>query len=936
MTRKYNEWHLRDAEATASQLKVETARGLDEREVIRRRRRNGKNTVWHVRRSSASEYASNAAVDLVSILLIIAAITAAIFEGDPLARSVCAVLAVGVLIRTVTYVKARRILEELADEGIPSATVLRGGSTRVLRADELVEGDIVLLGPGDVVPCDGRIFLGDNIKVTERGITENRQTVIKGDTVILTDSGKEVPCEFRVNMLFAGSTVLAGRCRIIATACGDDTLVSMRHGGLLISSGESLPVTEKLSVWCRNVRLVLLAFVAVISAFSLFTLYGDSMGLDDVFSNAVALATSSAAGYLSTSGYITLTIPLRRASIGDVALGERRKKGKDGENGEKPLILRRGEVSRSIVHDVSCIEDVAGVRCIVAGNVSAFKSGRSEYSCYYMDGDLHEASDGDVNAWKLLSFALTTVCAGEESMGLSKDELRPRRRKLALLESCAAMYRSRAAESGKKEAHAQLHILDHDVTEGASGDTDTVIVLRGQEPFAMISGPVKFVLSCCEMYRVGRREYPLSSVERGRIAAAAERAEARGGVVIAMAERSSPYSSLRRLSVVQSRMCFVGFAAIYEEAEPETLESASLLRDSGMRVVVLSDNPRRDRRYLERCGVYGGGEAYVSSKSVMTGNIPDGSFSVWVPRSKSSDSVSESLRVRLAVTKKLADSISGVGVITSEPNESAMFADGVVGSAVSGSRSRPIPQSLKRRAKISVYPAADEGCGGFGGTVRTVAASVCALENLRRASIFTLLSQGARLACVVLSVIVGMGITNVASILLLGMIFDFLSVLAISFGRERRGVLDGNPSERQIPGLRESLVCSFFGILTGTAAFGFALLGGRLVFGSAECIGEMTTTLTVSMLLSQLALLLMSVSRGKVRGQRGDMALPAVFALGAAAAALLICSNSVAAFFGGSCLPWQMSLVSLAAPVFTSAVMIAAGLIKNKFFGRSG
>ena len=933
MTRKYNEWHLRDAEATASQLNVDTARGLDDREVLRRRRKNGKNTVGYVRRSRASEYAANAAVDLVSVLLVIAAVTAAVFEGSPLARSVCAVLAVGILLRTVTYVKARRILEELADEGIPSATVLRSGSTCVLRADELVEGDIVLLGPGDIVPCDGRIFLGDAIKVSERGITENKQTVIKGDTVILTDSGKEVPCEFRVNMLFAGSTILAGRCRIIATACGEDTLVSMRHGGLLVPSGEKLPVTEKLSVWCRNVRLVMLFSVVVISVMSLFTLGGNSGGFADAFSNAVALAASSAAGYLSTSGYITLTIPLRRVASGEGLLG-----GNAGERGadREKTQTAAADGSRAIVKDVSCIEDVAGVRCIIASSTAVFKSGRTEYSSYYRNGEQREAAAGDKAAEELLSFALTTVCSGADTANLSQNGTSERRNKLALLENGAERFRRRSLREGDPVSEKTPAVIDHAVSDGKSCDTDTVIVMRGYELVAMTSGDVRDVLSCCEFFRAGKREYSLTEEERDRIIAAAGRVEARGGTVIALAERQSPYNSLRRLSVVQSRMCFVGFIAIEEEAEAELAESVLLLRDSGMRTVLLSEDPEHDRRYLERIGVYKGGEAAVSCKAVMAGQIPDGSFTVWVPKSSAaSDSVDAALKVKTAVAKKLAASISDVGVVSSEPNESAMFSDSVVGSAVSKSISRPIPQSLKRRAKISVYPTSGEGAGGFGGTVRAIAASASALENLRRAAVFTLVSQGARAAAVVLAVAFGIGITNVAAILLLGMIFDFFAVLTISFGRERRGVLDGGASERRIPDLRESLLYSAVGILAGCAAFGFSLLGGYISVGSLSCIGEMTTGLTVSMIISQLVLLFLSVNRKHGVVRRGDMALPALIALGIVISALMILSGSVAAFFGGARLPWKMCLMSLAAPALTAVSMNVLGLFKRKFKKRT-
>ena len=315
MSYRSNEWHLRDPDAVTSLLKTDMIRGLEGAEVSRRRRRDGKNNVWHINRTSATEYALRSLGDLTSAVLVIAALTAAIFERSTIATAVCVLIVVGMLLRVITYVKARRILEVISDESIPNATVIRSGTSAIVRADELVQGDIVLLGPGDIVPCDGRIVMGDEIRVAEQGITENKTSVIKGDTVILTDTaGAEIPCEYRVNMLFAGSTVLSGNCRIVATACGDETLVSMRHGGLIIPSGENVPVIRRMDEWCRKCSVLMLICVLAISGFSmlLHVARGAHFSLAEAFIDAMALAVASVSSYLVTVGYITLTLPLRR------------------------------------------------------------------------------------------------------------------------------------------------------------------------------------------------------------------------------------------------------------------------------------------------------------------------------------------------------------------------------------------------------------------------------------------------------------------------------------------------------------------------------------------------------------------------------------------------------------------------------------------------
>ena len=71
-----NEWHLRDPEAAASNLKTDLYKGLSEKEALRRQRKNGKNDIWHVQRASATRYALQTVGELTTVLLIITALIA--------------------------------------------------------------------------------------------------------------------------------------------------------------------------------------------------------------------------------------------------------------------------------------------------------------------------------------------------------------------------------------------------------------------------------------------------------------------------------------------------------------------------------------------------------------------------------------------------------------------------------------------------------------------------------------------------------------------------------------------------------------------------------------------------------------------------------------------------------------------------------------------
>ena len=62
----------------------------------------------------------------------------------------------------------------------PTARVLRQGEESLIPASELVAGDVVLLGDGDMVPADLRLIESANLKVQEASLTGESVPVGKG------------------------------------------------------------------------------------------------------------------------------------------------------------------------------------------------------------------------------------------------------------------------------------------------------------------------------------------------------------------------------------------------------------------------------------------------------------------------------------------------------------------------------------------------------------------------------------------------------------------------------------------------------------------------------------------------------------------------------------------------------------------------------------
>ena len=135
-----NDWHLREVSDVLLELKTDMYTGLSSAEATRRRRKDGTNRIWYIRRTSVKETMIACLSDLATLLLVITAVFAAVFEESRMALAIVGILILGAVLRTAAYCKAKRILEDNASEGIPTCSVLRDGQMVLLSAEALVVG----------------------------------------------------------------------------------------------------------------------------------------------------------------------------------------------------------------------------------------------------------------------------------------------------------------------------------------------------------------------------------------------------------------------------------------------------------------------------------------------------------------------------------------------------------------------------------------------------------------------------------------------------------------------------------------------------------------------------------------------------------------------------------------------------------------------------
>lgn len=812
-----NDWHLREAESVLTELKTDMYTGLSTKEATIRRRRGGVNRVWYIHRTSVQETALACLSDLATLLLAVTAIFAAIFEESRSALAIVGILILGALIRTVTYCKAKRILEDNASIGIPTCSVLRDGKMHLLSAEELVVGDIVFLEGGDMVPADGRIVAGDEMAVSERGITANRDTVQKFETVIRTaEAGSAIPAEYRSNLLYAGSTVLWGQARMVITAIGEDTLIVRKQGGIRVTAGEKLPLLERLTGWCRISALVMLACVLVITALALFL----GHGFTETFLSSMALAVASMSEYLTAIAYIIIAI-----AVQDTGRQKRRQEPK-------------GSVGSAVIGDSTALERIANVRHLVLSDIGLVKSGDMTLVSWFAGGGYHASDKAGTDTLptlaRLLRYMLATVGGSSLHTALSGSAITAMPEKYTMLHKAADSYTKRAG----KPIEYTFTTLDHvDGGTGIAGGLDTVLLTEPDgEIYAVVSGDIEKVMACCTLWDAGReKELPLDAESRKKIFTEAARLTISGAKVIACAKRKSPYTTLNRLSLLQSNMTFVGFCAMAEPAAVGVREALAALREAEISLILLSSEPERDLYYGREIGLFD------KDTAVLTGaageKLPEkGSALVVVPPVQTAaltKNVDHS-RIRYERVKALlapyvpvdganekgkrkATRAAHTTMVVRSVLDARLLTLGDTGAAVASGEAahRPLPQPLKAKADMTVYPAGESG--GLAEVVTAMYQSRRALYHLWCAAVYLSVSQVSRMVLLLCSVLFRYPMPSAAMLLLIGLIIDFAAVLVMAFIRVPQKPLTIPERWLRLPaGKRAFAFLAGLGLLWGT------------------------------------------------------------------------------------------------------------------------
>ncbi|MFC0265742.1 cation-translocating P-type ATPase [Alloscardovia macacae] len=233
-------------------------------------------------------------------------------DAEPLPFDCIVIVLILIVNAVLGYIQENRAeaaVEALAQMATPQTTVLRDGRVSSIATAEVVPGDVIILGEGDTISADGRLFEAASLRIAEASLTGESLPVAK--KVAVLDSVKALGD--RTNMVFNGTSITQGTGRAIVTSTGMNTQVGKIADMLSQTEEEATPLEKEMDNVSRILG-VAVVLIAVVVLAALWLLEGFH-SLDDVIESlllAVSLAVAAVPEGLATILTVVLALGVQR------------------------------------------------------------------------------------------------------------------------------------------------------------------------------------------------------------------------------------------------------------------------------------------------------------------------------------------------------------------------------------------------------------------------------------------------------------------------------------------------------------------------------------------------------------------------------------------------------------------------------------------------
>ena len=293
-------------------LNSDLEKGLTANQVLEKQQTFGENKLQAKKKKTVFQKFLAQFADVMIIILLIAAVISFIIaiNGHDVKEFfepalILLIVILNAILGLVQENKAEKSLEALQKMSAPNARVIRDGEEKVVKASELVPGDIIIVEAGSFVPADARLIESASLQSEESALTGESVPSEKDANAIVEENA---PLGDRLNMIYSGCSITYGRATAIVTSTAMDTQMGKIANMLNDNQNETTPLQKKLTDLGKKLGLLALVICVIIFIIGIY----DKMPILEIFMTSVSLAVSAIPEGLPAIVTVVLSIGVTR------------------------------------------------------------------------------------------------------------------------------------------------------------------------------------------------------------------------------------------------------------------------------------------------------------------------------------------------------------------------------------------------------------------------------------------------------------------------------------------------------------------------------------------------------------------------------------------------------------------------------------------------
>ncbi len=454
--------------------------------------------------------------------------------------------------------------------------VRRADAVRTLPISDVVVGDVVLLGAGDMIPADGRLFAG-TLRVDQSAMTGESREVRK----IPTAEQRLTPDA--ASALFRGCTVTEGMGEMLVTAVGDATFLGEISREIQEQTRES-PLKRRLTKLARQISIFGYVAAALVALAYLFNAFFLDSGMNEAvirlkFTNPHYLFEHLLHAFTLGLTVLVTSVPEGLPMMVAVVLSSN---------------IKRMVRDQVLVRKPVGIETAGSMNLLFTDKTGTLTEGKMRVQALLLPNgatvSLSELARQRDRAAELIPLSLrfgSEATVGKDADG-APAALGGNATARALLESVIG----RPAPVGR----TILGRLPFD-----SARKYAAVSLGGRERLTFLLGAPERLFPFVQDELRGDLIAPFSR-------AAAERQireqTARGGRVLALAISREGVPATRHAGGISGTLTYLGAVCLHDPLRAEAAHSVAELQDAGIRVVMITgDSPETAASIARRAGI---------------------------------------------------------------------------------------------------------------------------------------------------------------------------------------------------------------------------------------------------------------------------------------------------------------------------------------------